>query len=281
MSDCKGEKYILDKRPLPTAGFDDTIFSHGRSVYEIIRVIDRAPLFLGDHLERLYGSLEGLGLETSLSPREIERRVRLLISLNPQKEGNIRVVLHFPGDCARPLFLAYYTGHKYPGTVHYEKGVEVALFATERPNPHTKLIDVELRSRMDSFIKKNNVYEILLVDRNGFVTEGSKSNFFFVKNDRLLTAPEEDVLQGITRKYIFSICQNRSIDIIQRKISRDELPEMESCFITGTSPKVLPVKRIGDFTYNAHHPLVRKLMEEYDRLIEDYISRSHNTTFST
>lgn len=273
----------MNSRLISSSGFDEGVISEGRSVYEIIRVIDGVPLFMEDHLERLFTSMNEEGLKSSLTIKEIEKRVLLLVTSDYCLEGNIRIVLHFPDPdrTVEPVFLAYFTEHRYPEPEQYRNGVDTALFEGRRDKPHTKIIDISFRNRIEKFIKETNVYEALLVDGKGYVTEGSKSNFFAVRGKRILTAPEEDVLPGITRKYVFSICKGAGISLSEEKIHRDHLQGMDAAFITGTSPKVLPVRSINGIIYDVDNTLIDRLIYEYDMLVDAYIKGSHNTTFST
>lgn len=283
MSDCQGSNILINNRLISVSGFDEGIISEGRSVYEIIRVIEGVPLFMEDHLERLFISIRKAGLKSSLTLKEIEKRILLLVASECYTEGNIRIVLHFPDPEVRkePVFLAYYTSHRYPEPEQYKNGVDTALFEGSRNQPHTKIIDAGFRERIENFIKERNVYEALLVDEKGFVTEGSKSNFFALCGDKILTAPEKDVLPGITRKYIFSICKRSAIPLSEEKIHMDHLTGMDAAFITGTSPKVLPVRSINGIIYDVDNNLTGRLKEEYEMLVNAYIKGSHNTTFST
>ncbi len=283
MSDCKGSYFVQNSKVLPVADFDEKLLSGGCSVYEVIRVIEGMPLFIEDHLERLFTSLTEAGLDTSLTTSEMNTSVLQLISSNNRRQGNIRVVLHYQGTCERKngVFLAYYTGHNYPTPEQYKNGVDTALLEGKRDKPHAKIIDIGLRNSIEYYIRERNVYEALLVNENGCVTEGSKSNFFAVRGNSLITAPGEDVLQGITRKYIFLICREEGIPIRQEKIRKDDLLGMDAAFISGTSPRILPVRSINGIIYDVDHVLVTRLIDRFDKLIEDYVSGSHNNTFST
>jgi branched-chain amino acid aminotransferase len=95
------------------------------------------------------------------------------------------------------------------------------------------------------------------------ITEGSRSNIFFVRRNTLVTAPDNLVLSGITRKHILDICTIEKIRIEFRSISVDELSGYESVFMTGTSPVVLPFCCIEEKSFNAGLPLMAKLRELY------------------
>ena len=118
---------------------------------------------------------------------------------------------------------------------------------------------------------------MLLVNDRGMITEGSKSNAFFVKNNAIYTAPGDAVLKGITRKYVFEACNNAGFDVKEQFIAADELKDISGAFLSGTSIKVLPISTIDGRTYNSSaNPVVSAVRREYDKLLEKYIEDNVN-----
>jgi len=109
------------------------------------------------------------------------------------------------------------------------------------------------------------------------VSEGSRSNVFFIRHDLIRTPPGDQVLKGITRNKVIQLCRKLNIKLIEDPISIDELNKFEAVFLTGTSPKVLPVRRIGSMIYNPDHQLTRLLAVAYDELAADYIRQRRHT----
>ena len=72
--------------------------------------------------------------------------------------------------------------HSYPSKEYYKKGVKVILYYGERENPNLKVVSTAFRAKVAEKMKEANAHEALLVDRHGFITEGSKSNFFGIKD---------------------------------------------------------------------------------------------------
>ena len=110
-----------------------------------------------------------------------------------------------------------------------------------------------------------------MVDSNGNITEGSLSNIFFIKGSTVYTAPIESVLPGITRKYVVHSCENLNINVVEQYIHFTKLKEFDSAFITSTSSNVLPVSDIENTTFNSNHPILRKIMVEFDKVISTYL----------
>jgi branched-chain amino acid aminotransferase len=116
------------------------------------------------------------------------------------------------------------------------------------------------------------LYEVLLVDRHGRITEGSRSNVFFVKGNRFYTAPASQVLGGVTRKKVLQCLHGLGFTVIVEAVSAIEIGSFEAVFLTGTSPGVLPVNYIDAVYFKTDNPSVRQLMAQYDLMIEAYLA---------
>ncbi|QGT99388.1 aminotransferase, class IV [Candidatus Syntrophocurvum alkaliphilum] len=247
----------------------------GLNIYEVIRVIKGVPLFLEDHLERMENSFKITGLTLPISTERIIERINLLISKNSYVDGNIKFLFKFEknfNNLSKATFYAYYIKHYYPTKDKVLFGVDTVLFEGTRDNPHAKIIDNNLRNKINEILMNSNVYEVILLDRNAFITEGSRSNLFFVKNNSLYTAPLADVLPGITRGYIIDIAKSLNYDVIEKPIHLNELNMFDGVFLTGTSPKVLPIKTIDDIKYkSANNEVIINLIKKYDEVIKNYI----------
>ena len=124
-----------------------------------------------------------------------------------------------------------------------------------------------------------DIYESLLVDREGCITEGSKSNFFLIRNNCLFSAPEGTILQGITRKYVLDIAAEKGISVIHQKITMNDLGKYEAAFICGTSPKILPVRKVNAIQYDPEHPILKILIESYNTIMETHIHNQQGKFF--
>jgi branched-chain amino acid aminotransferase len=271
MSDCLHSYFIRNSTDIPVSFWDKSILSAGKSVYEVVRVIDGIPLFLDDHMERFFNSLNLAGFKSGMSAMEISRSLNRLIKINEVSLGNIMFMFHYTQVDAEPLFMAWFIPHFYPSENDYKYGVTLILFHAERENRQAKVLNPELREIIQQKVVAAGAYEALLVDRDGFITEGSKSNFFALKNGILYTAPAEEVLLGITRKYIFEICRRTGIAIREEKVHESMLSAYDACFVSGTSPKILPASRIDRTEFNTQNQVLKTIMHEYDELIKEYL----------
>jgi branched-chain amino acid aminotransferase len=236
--------------------------------YEVVRMISGKFLFLEDHLDRLQSSFNISGL-TYPGNEPIRQNLRLLQQNNDFSFGNIRICLKtVPGK--DPELLCYFVPYVYPETCMYKSGVQLVTYPHERPNPGIKKWDDLFRVSVSQHIRDHGVYEAVLLNGMLQITEGSRSNVFFIDpGNRLVTAPESEVLPGITRKYVLQICQEESIPVTEAAIPYEKAGDMKTCFISGTSPKVLPVWQIDGFQYDVNHPILQVIMERFENLLTE------------
>jgi branched-chain amino acid aminotransferase len=269
-------KYYLHNQQLKAVD-DFGEMSEAPAVYEVLRLIDGVPLFLDEHLLRLQQSaaLMHQQLETTLDA--LKSGLLQLARKNEIKEGNIRITVTFPkedqGSCRQELY-AFFVLHHYPTSDEYLQGYTMRSLQLERAKPNAKVVNTSLTQQAEALKKASGADEVLLVNQLGLVTEGSKSNFFFVINEALQTAPLDLVLGGITRQKVLQLCTNNNIRCIEKAIKIDALGQVQAAFITGTSPRVMPVRRIDDHELDVKNPFVQKVMDLYNQLIEEAIRNS-------
>lgn len=266
--ECIHQYFLENNNVKKTTLFNFSSFDS--SIYEVIRIIKGIPLFMEDHYYRLKNSALLLQYPFIISEKDLTEMVSKTIDANNVKTGNIKIVILYK-DLSNPVYLSYFIQHYYPSDNEFNSGVKLGIFHTERPIPNAKILRTEYIAQIDSYKKAINAFEVILCDRDKNMTEGSKSNLFFIKNDTIYTPPAFQILEGITRKYIFRICREKEINLIEEKIQQTQLPAFESVFITGTSNKVLPVNKIDNIPYTINHPILQLLKSEYDLLVNDYI----------
>jgi branched-chain amino acid aminotransferase len=235
-------------------------------VYEVFRIISSKAIFFNDHIERLKTSILGTknDVPIGLIPEIIEG-TKQIAEENNIEDGNIKILVQILDgqiDC-----FVYFIPHLYPQSIDYEDGVSVGLFKSMRKNPNVKAINL-MREEFAAIFKKKNLYELLLVNDHDEITEGSRSNIFFIDfENNIHTAPDDHVLKGVTRKYIIHICEENQIPITLETIKISNLKKYKSAFLTGTSPKILPIKNIENITFDVKSPLMVRLMQEYEKIL--------------
>lgn len=239
-------------------------------VYEVVRIIDGVPLFLEEHAARLFRSAQLTGAHDAVPVHRLAGFIDALIEQNGLTAGNVKAALGVGGS-SEGVCLVSFIVSRYPETSLYRDGVTIGIFHGERQNPTVKRHDLELRRRLRAELEGSGHYDLLMENAAGYLTEGSRTNVFFVDHDILVTPPEEDVLPGITRLKVIELAARASIPLTEKRIRREDLHLFDAAFLTGTSAKLLPVHVIDDHPLRVDHPLIRRLMADYDRLIDEYI----------
>jgi len=268
MSDCFRNYYIYNSQIKNIITFTlpkNFIFN----IYEVIRIVKGIPLFLEDHLRRLRESCKLKGVVIFFNNDFIINDIKKLIEYNSNIDGNIRYDIFFLNNSI--LRISYFIRHYYPEPYYYKNGVNLLTINSERPIPNIKLFDKKLKLHFEKVLKNKNVYEVLLTN-NKWVTEGSRSNIFFIKENILYTAEDKNVLKGITRKKVLEILKELNIPLIKKRISLFELELFQSAFLTGTSSKILPVRKINNFNFDPSNQLIKSISQKYDQKISNYIS---------
>jgi len=240
-------------------------------LYEVIRIIEGFPLFLEDHLGRLYQSARLSRTAQLPGPDKITALIKDFIASQKRESGNIKLSFTFNQTTFEPQYDLNFVPHYYPTHEEYTYGVKVGLLKADRPLPNAKIQNSEIRDLANRQIASENLFEVLLVDSEGYITEGSRSNVFFIRDNTIYSAPGEKILHGITWIKILQICRNEGISVAETMIPEGDLNHFEAVFLTGTSPKVLPISSINKIIYKTDHPLVIRLQQLYDQLIEDYL----------
>ncbi len=256
--------FILNGEIKPVAEFVPAENDGG--IYEVVRVERGIPLFIEDHLQRFFNSVQIARKIALYSKPELISFVRKLIAENKTETGNVLI------SCRESLKI-FFVAHRYPSRKMVEEGVECGILQAERTNPNAKVLQTSVRKRADELILRNNFYEVLLVDNSGRITEGSRSNVFFVKGNEIVTPPGNNVLLGVTRKKTIALAQEAGYLFFEEEIEYKKLSGFDAVFITGTSPKILPVKKVDSYLFDPQNKIVRNLIDGYNALVDAYIKR--------
>lgn len=259
---CNGELQESDKIIIP---------DNATVVYEVLRVIDGKPLFLKEHLDRLSHSLSLVQKDIDLFELALDADIEKLIGKSKQTIGNVLIQMVLESTNLNRV--VSFIDHKYPDVCDYKSGVVLGLYNAVRSNPKAKVVNINLREEANKLIRENGYYEVLLVDQNNQIKEGSRSNFWGIKNGVLYTAPLNQVLNGITLLKVIAIAKSMQVDLVFEPIHVDDLCHFDALFITGTSPKVLPVSRVGEYNYNPMNSLLQEIMNRYNQEITTDIKK--------
>ena len=213
-----------------------------KGVYETIKVEKNKMFFVEEHLQRLFDNACRINLPVRLKKGEIKNQI-----------NQVKNKLHTPNQLIRLILypqkiLVFSDDLEIDSNIY--KGVKIMTFLGKRNNPEIKSTENEMASRAWSTARKSDCFESLLIDKKGNIYEGSRSNFFWVKNNTIYTR-ENDILPGITRQVVL---KNYSLNINHDILNVKNLTNIDESFITQTSCGIVPVKQINNITIGRSSP---------------------------
>jgi branched-chain amino acid aminotransferase len=200
-----------------------------------------------------------------------------LIDSNKVSAGNIKMVFSFNDSPVNQECVIGFISHKYPDPVEYIEGIKLVSTIFSRDMPNAKIQPAGIREKMNMLMTSQNASEVLYIHPEGYLTECSRSNIFFIGKDSLITAPDNDVLPGITRDYVIDIAHKLNLNLEFSRLLYKDLKGIDSVFISGTSPKVLPVKSIDSYGFTLANNIFDRIKNKYDNLIDQYILTHQKT----
>jgi branched-chain amino acid aminotransferase len=229
----------------------DIAVLRGFGVFDFLITYNRRPFFLKQHVQRLENSAKGIGLKLNHTNTEICEIVEETVKRNPHHtESAIRIVYTggISSDGVTPegkgiLMVMATPRHQCPEG-WYTEGAKIITVDIERFIPTSKSTCYLTAVYALREAKNQGAAEAVYVDRANRVLEGTTTNIFCFKNNRLLT-PERDILPGITRSVIIELAKSfREVEI--RDIDRAELQDMQEVFITASNKEIVPVVKVND-----------------------------------
>ena len=245
-------------------------FHYGTAVFEGIRAYydkdtgKMFALFFKKHYERLFKNMKVLNMEIEESIEELVEITKELIRKNNIKSDiYIRPIVYFSDLEIGPKLLGYTAKiaiYLYPlgDYIDIDKGTKAIVSSWTRLNdnmipPRLKVAGAYVNS---AFAKTEAILagadEAIVLNKNGYVSEGSAENIFIVRDNKLITPPvSDDILEGITRWAVMVIAKDLGYEVVERSITRTELYVSDEVFFCGTGAQISPVveidgKKIGD-----------------------------------
>lgn len=266
------DHFILDHHLLPAAEREKLEPVAPSSIYEVIKILDGVPIFFEDHMARLRQSLRLSGASMPFTEAEILSDIRRLEEVTRCGRVNARIVL-IPRADVPGLRIDFFRTPP-PDAVAYARGIRTILFSGERETPNVKTFRDSFKERVRAALTAASAYEALLLDEHGNITEGSRSNLFFLREGSLHTPPAERVLLGVTRRKVMDLCRAHGIAVTEECLHRSGLDALQGAFITGTTVDVLPVAAIGEQRLeSAASPLIQKIIWEFAEEVARYIEQ--------
>ena len=251
----------------------DIIVLRGFGVFDFLVTYNKRPFHLKEHVQRLVNSARKIGLKLKHSKDEICGIVEETIRRNTHHdESNIRIVYTggISSDGVTPEGNGYLIVMVTPKLQlpdwWYSDGAKLVTVEIERFMPGAKSTNyltavwaLERAHTMDAI-------ESIYVDRNNRLLEGTTTNFFCFKENKLIT-PKLDILPGITRSVLVDLVKGH-FDLDVREIQKDELSSMEEVFISASNKVIVPIIQVDDIVIGDGKPgqRTRKVMQ----LFRDY-----------
>lgn len=265
-----------------------SLFDHGLlygdGVFEGIRGYNGRIWKMDEHLERLYNSAKAIMLEVPLNFYDLKNAIIQTVRANKLRDCYIRIVVTRgigdlgldPQNCKVPtLFIIASNIQLYPETL-YEKGLDVVTVSTRRNlsesiNPAVKSLNY--LNNILAKIEANNAgaAEGLMLNQQGYITEGSGENIFAVHKDVLLTpAVFDGVLEGVTRKSVMEIAVNLGFVVKETHMTRYDIFTADECFFTGTAAEIVPVVSLDKRVLGTGKPgpVTNKIRKEFISLTQ-------------
>lgn len=228
-------------------GLDDVDATYGYGCYETLKVRGGLLYFPEFHEERLLRSAEILGIRHGIRPGDAVAALGRLRDANGIGECNVRILLI--GREGRPAdWYAFLLPPVVPPSSAYEEGVPCLLFRGERHFPRAKSLSMLLSTVAYRAALGLGCYDALLVDGRGEITEGTRTNLFYVRrgeSDAAYTPPEDRVLSGVTRRTLMEALGACGVRTVERPLSvADAVSGRYAFMVTSTSSRVIPVRSL-------------------------------------
>ncbi len=262
-------------------------FLYGEGVFETLRAYKGHVFKFQNHIQRMYHSLRQISMDLPSSPHIILKTIKLLLHHNQLTDARIRLtVTRGEGPigldyslCPRPtvLMLAEPIG-RYP-TSWYLQGI-AAVIVTQRRVP-AACISPTIKSAnylVNILAKKEaldkGAQEGIMLNMEGYLTEGTTSNVFLVRGKTLFTpALSSGILGGITRETVIELAERRHLEVIQTHLLPRDILASDEAFLTNTTMEIMPLCYCDGTKIGHGQPgkITRLLMKDYKRLVEKAI----------
>jgi branched-chain amino acid aminotransferase len=268
----KTEQIWLDGEFVPWDEANVHVLTHtlhyGLGVFEGIRCYQtknkKAAIFrLQEHVDRLFNSAIVLGIDVPFSKKEIFTAIKLVVKKNKLKECYIRPIVFLghnqmglnPSGVDVRLAIAAWPWGTYLGDEGINRGIRVRISSFTRHHVNINMTRAKACGYyINSILAKTEAVrdgydEAILLDPQGYVSEGSGENIFLLSKNRLKTPSLScSNLEGITRDSVFDIAKHFKIKVEEGRVTRDELYLADEVFLTGTAAEITPVREIDNRT---------------------------------
>lgn len=264
-----GEILPIDDATIPLSNVE---YSYGFGVYESIRIANGTVYFLPEHCHRLMKSAEVISLEHNFTAEFVAQSISSLLAKNAAETCNIKVLLIGGRSAQAATLYILCLNPLFPNRKLYRNGVTAITYEYERDFPQAKTLNMLPSYLAYRQARAAGAYDALLINRDGNIIEGTRTNFFALKDRTIFTPPESVVLPGVTRHHVLEVARQNNYQLIEQQIPLTSLQEYDDFFLTSTSSKIMPLHSIDAQVIGVPGDELLNLMNLFDKYI-DKISR--------
>lgn len=262
---------------------------YGNAVFEGIRAYGTpkgpAILQLRRHVRRMFQSCSVLDMEIPFSPEEIERAIVETVSHNGHAACYIRPLVFrgagplgvLPKGNPIQVMIATWEWDSLHGAGSVEQGVDVGFSSWRRmaPGTHPSMAKASGNYLNSQLVVQEAIRhgysEGLVLDVDGYLSEGSGENVFLMQDGKLLTPPVgNSILAGITRGMVLDLCDELGIPLKEARIPRETVHFSDEMFMTGTAAEITPVRSVDGMVFpaGAPGPVTKRLQDEFFAIVK-------------
>ncbi|OUW04801.1 MAG: branched chain amino acid aminotransferase [Betaproteobacteria bacterium TMED156] len=237
---------------------------YGMGVFEGVRCYETtngsAIFRIGEHTQRLINSAKIFQIKIPFSRNDLETAQIEVVRMNKLKACYIRPIVFLgsekmglnPEGCSVHVSIAAWPWGTYLGDDGLSNGIRVKTSSFSRHHINSSMVRAKACGYYINSIlahqevSKNGYDEALMLDTDGYVSEGAGENLFIVKKNIIYTTDLTTCLDGITRDTVFELAKEMGITIKEKRITRDEIYGADEAFFTGTAAEITPIKELDD-----------------------------------
>lgn len=230
-----------------------------------------------EHFQRLQHSCEAINLPYTWNTKTLVEHSYELLELNNLRAAYIRPLvysgsnMHLTAATSSNIMIAAWEWGPYLG----QNLLRVCTSSIQRPNPKSFRVDAKVSGQYVNAIMaatdaiKNGYDEALLLDHEGYVAQASSENLFIEKDNKLYTAPLDNIFPGITRETVIELCKALHIEVIERKLSITDVLQADSAFLCGTAAEIIGIKEVDQMIYKEdwEHTIGATIQRKYKQLV--------------
>ncbi len=256
---------------------------YGMAVFEGVRAYQTdkgtAIFRLQDHTQRLARSAHIFQMALPYSQEELNEAQKEVIRANNLESGYIRPLAFYgsekmgvsPKGAKVHVIIAAWPWGAYLGEEGMQRGIRIKTSSFTRHHVNITMVRAKASGNyMNSILANNEALtdgydEAMLLDPEGYVCEGAGENIFIVKNGKLYTPDLTSCLEGITRATVIQLAGEMGIEVVEKRITRDEVYCADEAFFTGTAAEVTPIRELDNRQIGPGHrgPITKALQEKY------------------